>query len=62
MAVFEYTAMDKRREDHVESGTVVADNEDEARKKLRRLNYEVVRVKKMKKISGFFKAFTADVR
>lgn len=62
MAVFVYTAVDKQREDHVESGTVVAHDEDEARKKLQRLNLNVVRMKRMKRISGFFRAFTADVR
>lgn len=62
MAVFQYTAVDKRREDHVESGTVVAQNEDEARKKLQRLNFDVLRVKKMKGLSSILKSFTADIR
>lgn len=62
MAVFQYTAVDRRREDHVESGTVLAQDEEDARKKLKRLNFEVVRIRKMKGLSGFFRSFTADVR
>jgi type II secretory pathway component PulF len=62
VAVFQYKAVDKQREDHRESGTVLAQNEDEARRKLQRLNLEVVRMKRMTGLAGFLKSFTADVR
>lgn len=62
MAVFRYTAIDKQREDHSESGTVLALDEAEARQKLVRLNLQVVRIKRMSRVAGFLKSFTPDVR
>lgn len=62
MAVFQYKAVDKRREDHSESGTVLASTEEEARQKLKRLHLENVRIKRVGAFLGFWKSFSVDVK
>lgn len=62
MAVFEYTARNKEREESLESGTILADSESEALVKLRGLGLDEIRVKKVKGFSGIFKKFTADIK
>ncbi|MBI5093991.1 MAG: hypothetical protein HZB26_16310 [Candidatus Hydrogenedentes bacterium] len=62
MAVFEYRASIRKREEYVESGTVVARDEAEAKKKLEQLEFIDIRVKRIGGISGIFKSMTADVR
>ena len=63
MAVFRYSVTVKEREDHHESGTVLARDEDDAKEKLQRL-YDVreVRLRRVGGISGLLKSLTADVR
>jgi hypothetical protein len=60
--VYEYVAVNTKREDSEERGTVLAKNEEEAKSKVRRLNCDRIKVKRISGISGFFKAFTADIR
>ena len=60
MAVYEYVAMG--REDQEEVGTVVAQDEEEARRKLKALQLQEVRLKKVGGISGIFRKMNADVK
>lgn len=62
MPVYEFVAVNTKREDSEEKGTVVADNEEEARKKLRQLGCDKIKVKRISGISGFFKAIRPDIR
>jgi type II secretory pathway component PulF len=62
VAIFEYKAVDKRREDHSETGTVLASTEEEARQKLKRLNLENVRIKRVGAFMGFWRSFSVDVK
>ncbi len=62
MAVFEFSAVIKKREDSVERGTVVADTEQEARNKLKKLDYDSIRLRRLRGFAGFFKALTADIK
>jgi len=62
MAVYEYTGANSRREDHLESGTIVAKNKRDALEKLRQLSLSDVHLKKLGPLAGFFRAFTADIR
>ncbi|HOF41729.1 MAG TPA: hypothetical protein PLD73_16795 [Candidatus Hydrogenedentes bacterium] len=62
MAVFKYSAVVKNREEMTESGTIVARDEENARKKLERLDLVDVRLKRIGGISGLFKSLTADIR
>ena len=62
MAVYHYRASVREREEHSESGTVVARNEQEAKRKLEALQFNAIRLKQIKGFSSFLKRFTADVR
>ena len=62
MSVYKYTVVLSEREDVVESGTVVAKDEEEAVKKLTRLDLRNPKLKKMKSISGMFSRLKADVK
>lgn len=62
VAVFKYSAVVRNREEMVESGTIVADNERQAREKLERLNLIDVRLKRIGGLSGLVKSLTADIR
>ena len=62
VALYKYTVTYKNREDFMESGTVVAKDEDEAKTKLKRLDFDRVKLKKQVGISALFKQFTADIK
>lgn len=62
MAVFSYRVTIKEREDFTEEGTVVASDESDARKKLRRYDFRDVRLRKLSGFSAFVKKFSADVK
>ena len=62
VAVFEYTAMKREREEHVETGTVVAQSEQDALTKLAQFQYDNVRLRRMGGFKGFLKSFTADIK
>ncbi len=62
MAVFSYKVIIKEREDAIEEGTVVANDESDARRKLERYSYRNVRLRKLSGVSAFVKKFSADVK
>lgn len=62
MPLYKYVATATAREDHSESGTVVARTEEEARKKLRQLRFDQVQVKKVAGLMGFVGQFTANIK
>jgi hypothetical protein len=62
VSVYKYTVVLSQREDTVESGTVVAKSETEAKKKLQRLDLNNPKLKKVTGLSGFFGRITADVK
>jgi len=62
MPVFKYKGFAGHGEEHVEEGTVVAKNEEEAREKLISLEYRDVHLKKMDGIAALLKKFSADVK
>lgn len=63
MAVYRYRLVLSNREDQVESGTVVAHDEDEAKRKLQRLfDFGTVRLARVGGLMGFLKSLTADIK
>jgi type II secretory pathway component PulF len=60
VAVYQYVATGK--EDYEEAGTVVAQDEEEARRKLKALQFQRIRLKKVGGISGIFRKITADIK
>lgn len=62
VTLYKYTVTFKNREDFTESGTVVAKDEDEAKGKLKRLEFDKVKLKKQVGISALFRQFTADIK
>ena len=62
MSVYEYTVVQKDREDSVETGTVRAKSKKEAEAKLRNVDLYKPKLKEIKGLAGFIKQFTADVR
>lgn len=62
MSVYKYYALLKRGEEVEEVGTVVAQNEADAKQKLRVLNYQSLKLKKLNGINAFVRQFTADIR
>ena len=62
MAVFNYTASVRNREEHIETGTVVAQNEREAKEKLAELDFDNIKLRKLGALASFLKQLTADVR
>lgn len=62
MAVFKYSAMVKNREEMTEAGTIVANDEQQAREKLEQMELTDVRLKRIGGISGLLKSLTADIR
>ena len=62
MSVYKYTVVLSEREDSVESGTVVAKDEQEAVAKLARLDLRNPKLKEIKGLSKVFSRFTADVK
>lgn len=62
MALYHYSAATKAREDHTESGTVFARNEEDARKKLRALRFDHIHLRKITGLRRLIGRFTANVR
>lgn len=62
LSVYKYTVVLPERENVIESGTVVAKNEEEARAKLIRLDLRDPKLKEFRGLSGLFHRFTADIR
>ena len=62
MAVFNYVATVRKREEFTERGTISARNEKEAEQKLLALDFSDVRLKRISGVGAIFKQFTADIR
>ena len=62
VTLYKYTVTYKNREDFMETGTVVAKDEDDAKRKLKRLEFDKVKLKKQVGISALFRQFTADIK
>ncbi len=62
MAVYQYSGTILDREEQVETGTVVAENEKDACEKLRMYRMENVRLKRLKGFTAFMGKFSADIR
>ena len=62
MAVFEYRVHLAHREDTIETGTVVAANETEAKRKLHAYDLPNAKLKRITGISTLFKKFTANIK
>jgi len=62
VSVYKYQVMLIRGEEFMEEGTVIARSEEEAKLKLRSLNYRQVRLKKLKGFTAFVRQFSADIR
>lgn len=62
MPLFKYTGTQSEREDYTESGTVLALSEEEARRKLKALQFDRVRVKRLGGLKAFVGRFTATVK
>jgi type II secretory pathway component PulF len=62
VSVYEYTVVQKDREDSVEIGKVRAKNKKEAEAKLRNVDLYKPKLKEIKGVAGFIKQFTADVK
>jgi type II secretory pathway component PulF len=62
MALYKYSVSSSRNEEYRESGTIVAVSEEEARKKLRAMKFDRVRLKKVRGIKGLVGRLTASIR
>lgn len=62
MAVYRYSAINSKREEYTEKGTIVATSEDDARKKLKAFNFDEIRLKKVGGVAGLLGKFTADIK
>ncbi len=60
--LFKYTGIQSAREDYTESGTVLAQSEEEAKKKLKALQFDRVHVKRLGGIKAIVGRFIATVR
>lgn len=58
--LFKYTA--STGEDHMERGTVIAQTEDEAKKKLRAMQFQTIYVKSVNGFMGWLGRWTADIK
>jgi type II secretory pathway component PulF len=61
VAVFKYTATTVG-EEHTETGTIVAEDESQARKKLKSMKFEQIHLKKLNGLSSLLNRFTATIR
>lgn len=62
MPLYKYVATATSGEDHSEGGTVVARTEEEAKKKLQKLHFDQIRLKKVAGLLGFVGQFTANIK
>ncbi len=62
MPLYKYVATATSREEHSESGTVVARTEEEAKKKLKQLRFDQIQVKKVAGLMGLVGQFTANIK
>ena len=63
VALYKYSASTTSTEEEFnETGTVIADSEEEARKKIKALHFDKVRLRKVTGIKALFGHFSATVR
>ena len=62
MALYRYSAGMKSREDLTESGTIVAQSEVEAKKKLEALKFDHIRLRKMQGWKAFVGQFRPTIK
>lgn len=62
MPVYKYKATTNLQEEHVESGTVVAESEEQAKQKLRSLRLEGIQLRRVTGVMGLVGRWTADVQ
>ncbi len=62
MVVFRYKATSTLRENFVESGTIKAKDESEAKAKLSQYGFNKVRLVRIRGISALWTRFTADIK
>lgn len=62
MIVYRYVASTRGREDYTESGTVVANNETEARRKLEQWDFDHISLKRLEGFEAFWAKFRPDVK
>lgn len=60
MTLYRYTA--SAREEHTESGTVLANSVEEAQKKLKALQFQKVHIKKVGGLMGLVGRWVADIK
>lgn len=62
MPLYKYVATASSREEHTESGTIVAKTKEEATKKLNQLKFDRVQLRKVAGLMGLVGQFTANIR
>ena len=62
MAVYKYTAVASNKEQHVETGTVIARDKVDAYHKLRQHNLGDIRLKRIEGMSALFHKMSADIK
>lgn len=62
MAVYKYRASASAREDFSESGTIVADSEEEAREKLKQFHFDKIYVKRITGLAALLGRLTANIK
>jgi len=62
MAVFQYSGTDRNREDQVESGTVLARDEVEAKEKLQPFHLDGLRLRRLGGLRGMLQSLSPDVK
>lgn len=62
MSVYRYTASSKGREDYLETGTIVAQDTEDARRKLKEFHFDKISFKRLSGWSALVSKFTADVK
>ena len=60
--VFEYEAISNNGEEYDDTGTIVAENEDEAREELWKMGFREIRVKRVRGFKAFLKTLTANTK
>jgi len=62
VALFRYAAVASSREDYAERGTIIAETEEEAKKKLRALRFDQIRLHKVTGLRAVLGRFTATIK
>jgi hypothetical protein len=62
VSVFKYRVELRRGEEISEEGTVLANDESDAKEELRFLKYRTIHLKKLSRLNAFVKQFRAEVR